>query len=60
MGGPNAELLWEIRTVLYRPPGLIVHWMKVKAHREREAVLVHKLLNDAVGELTHKVHDDPD
>ena len=60
MGGPNAELLWEIRTVLYRPPWLIVHWMKVKAHRKREAVLVHKLLNDAAGELTHKVHDDPD
>ena len=60
MGGPHAELLWEIRTVLHCPPGLAVHWMQVKAHREREAVLVHKVLNDAVGELTHKVHDDPD
>ena len=50
MGGPNAELLWEIRTVLYRPPGLIVHWMKVKAHRKWESISVHNLLNEKSGQ----------
>ena len=38
-GGENADLLREIRAVMQRLPEMMVIWVKVKAHRKREAEL---------------------
>ena len=36
-GGANADLFWEIRAVMRQLPEMTVTWVKVKAHRKREA-----------------------
>ena len=36
-GGANADLIREIRALMQQLPEMTVIWVKVKAHRKREA-----------------------
>ena len=56
--GANADLLWETRVVMHRLPEMTVKWVKVKAHRKREAETYHEVINDEMNNLANTLHDD--
>ena len=57
-GGANADLLLEIRALMRRLPEMTVKWVKVKAHRKREAETYHEVINDEMDTLANTLHDD--
>ena len=50
-GGSNADLLREIRAVMRQLTEMTVIWVKVKAHRKREAETYHEVINDEMDTL---------
>ena len=56
-GGTNTNLLQEIRVVMRRLPEMKVKWVKVKAHRKREAETYHEVINDEMDTLAITLYD---
>jgi hypothetical protein len=56
-GGANTDLLQEIRAVMRRLTEMTVKWVKVKAHRKREAEMYHKVINDEMDTLANTLRN---
>ena len=53
-----AELkIWDAHHVYTRIPEMTVIWVKVKAHRKREAEKYHEVINDEMDTLANTLHD---